>query len=322
MTIKNKIENKVKLINKQIDLFNGNMKRESLKKIFSKINFNSGKRIRGLLLLSIAEAGGVKINSTLLSYAACLELLHLGSLIHDDVIDDSEKRRGILTLHKIFGKELSILAGDYLFSFVSKIIFKKRDLKIFDVFINSVNDICSGAIEEIYYKNNISLTEDKYIKVISQKTGSLICASVEIGALIAKIDLKTFNYLKKYSFFCGIAFQIIDDILDITGNEKELGKPVGSDIYEGKITLPLLKALKNSKLNQRKEIIEIYKSKNTKENLNKIIDFIKRNNGIEDAKLVAENYIKKAKKYLLKSDLKGNKEELIYITDYIINRTF
>ncbi len=320
MIEKSKIEHKINLINKKIDLLK-KIKRESLKNIFSKIKFNSGKKIRGLLLLTTAESCGKKINSDLLTYAACVELLHLGSLIHDDVIDNSEKRRGVFTLYKIIGKELSILAGDYLFSLVSKVIFNKKKSKIFNVFINSVNDICSGAIEEIYNKNNIELTEREYLNIIQQKTGSLICASVEIGALEAKVNIKTFNYLKKYGFFCGIAFQIIDDILDITGNEKELGKPVGSDICEGKITLPLLKALKNSSKEQRKYIEKIYRKGRTKENLNKIINFIFKNKGIECAKAEAENYIKKAKAYLKKAELKGDKKELFYITDYILNRT-
>lgn len=321
MIDKNKIEYKINLINKKIDLLK-KIKNESLKEIFSKINFNSGKRIRGLLLLAVAEACGKKINSNILTYAASLELLHLGSLIHDDVIDDSEKRRGILTLHRVLGNEFSILAGDYLFSLVSKIIFNKKNFRIFSIFINSVNDICSGAIDEIYNKNNIDLTEKQYFNIISKKTGSLICASVEIGALEAKADKKVLNYLKKYGFYCGMAFQIVDDILNITGNENELGKPVGSDILEGKITLPLLMALKNSSYNQKKQIKRIYKEDRAKNNLNKIINFIKQNNGIEEARCTAENYIKKAKENISKVKLKGNKQELFYLADYILNRNF
>lgn len=320
MLDKQQIETEINKINKNILKFQ-NLKHKSLNYIFSKANLTSGKKIRGLLLISVTNSNGFKKNPKIYDLAAAIELLHYASLIHDDIIDDAEKRRGYLSLHKTLGKELSVLAGDYFFSLVTKIIFKEKNFKIFKIFIEAVNNICKGAIDELYNKNNINLKQNEYINIISQKTASLFSASAEIGSLIAKINSLDYSYLKNFGMYAGIAFQIKDDILDITGDEKELGKPAGSDIYEGKITLPLIKALKNSKNSVKLEIKKIYKDKKVVENVNEIVYFIKSNNGIELAYKEAEKYINMAKNFVIKSKIK-NKEELIQIADYMINRNF
>lgn len=320
MLDKKYVEAEINKINKNILKFK-NIRHKSLDYIFSKVNLTSGKKIRGLLLILVANSNGLKKNLKIYNLAAAIELLHYASLIHDDVIDDAEKRRGVLSLHKVLGKELSVLAGDYFFSLVTKIIFNEKNFKIFKIFIDAVNSVCKGAIDEIYNKNNIKLKENEYINIITQKTASLFQISSEIGSLLAKINSNDYENLKKFGLYSGIAFQIKDDILDITADEKELGKPTGSDIYEGKITLPLIKALKNARDSKKSEIKNIYKQKKVLENMDKIMYFIKNNNGIELAYKEAERYVNMAKKFVMKSKIK-NKEALIQIADYMINRNF
>lgn len=311
------IKRKLVLLKKNI-IFIRKIKQKSIRYIFRNFKLLSGKSIRGLLVLTTAEALSGKINRASINTAIAIELLHQATLIHDDIIDNSYKRRGDLTLNKKIGYELSVLTGDFLFSYVNRLIFNQKLPLLLKIFTDTVKDICEGEIEEIYNKNNISLKETQYFEIIRKKTASLIRASVLCGSIFAGCNSNKF--LADYGLYTGIAFQIKDDILDMSSSSKKLGKPVGSDIKEGKATLPFILALKNADNKEKKVMKNLFKKRKIKQ----LIKFIKKNNGIKDSFLIAQNYISKAKKQLNKVKFKNikNKLQLEKIADYVINRNY
>lgn len=311
------IKRKLVLLKKNI-IFIKQIKQKSIKYIFKNFKLLAGKSIRGLLVLITTEALVNKINRASINTAIAIELLHQATLIHDDIIDDSYKRRGELTLHKKIGYELSVLMGDFLFSYVNSLIFKQKSLLLMKIFSDTVKDICEGEIEEIYNKNNISLKEAQYFEIIKKKTASLIKASVLCGAVFAgKYSNK---FLSDYGLYTGIAFQIKDDILDLSSSAKKIGKTAGTDMKEGKVTLPFILALKNADNKEKKLMKDLFKKRKVKQ----LIKFIKKNNGIKDSFLIAQNYISKAKEQLNKVKFKNikNKLQLEKIADYAINRNY
>ncbi len=311
------IKKKLGLIKKGL-LFIKKIKQKSIKYIFKNFKLLSGKSIRGLLVLTVAEAFSGKINLSAVNTAIAIELLHQATLIHDDIIDNSYKRRGELTLNKRIGYELSVLTGDYLFSYVNRIILARNLPELFNMISITVKDICEGEIDEIYNKNNTSLKETEYFNIIKKKTASLIRASVLCGLIVAGKGYN--NFLSNYGLYSGIAFQIKDDVLDMSSNSKKLGKTAGSDIKEGKVTLPFILAYKNADAVEKKLIIKYFKQKKVKS----LIDLIKKNNGIDEALLIAKKYIQMAKNQLNKIKFinEKNKLQLEKIADYILNRNY
>ncbi len=311
------IKKKLNLLKRSISYIKKN-KQKSIKYIFKNFKLLSGKNIRGLLVLITAEGLSGKINMPVINTAIAIELLHHATLIHDDIVDNSYKRRGDLVLNRKIGYELSVLTGDYLFSYVNRLIFEQNIFLLYKIFSETVKDICEGEIEETYNRNNPFLKESEYFEIIKKKTASLIKASVLCGSALANKNLN--KYLSDYGFYAGIAFQIKDDILDISSNLGKLGKSVGSDIKEGKATLPFILALKNANSMDKKVMKKLF----LKNNIKKLISLIKKNNGIKNAFLVAQNYILKAKQQLnnVKFVNMRSKLQLEKIADYIINRNY
>lgn len=311
------IKKKLILLKKRIQ-FIKKIKQKSIKYIFKNFKFLSGKTIRGLLVLITAEALTGKISTATINTAIAIELLHQATLIHDDIIDDSYKRRGNTTLNKKIGYELSVLTGDFLFSYVNKLIMGQNIPLLLKIFTDTVKDICEGEIEEIYNRNNPFLTEKQYFEIIKKKTASLIKASVLCGSVFSKNHSN--KYLSDYGLYIGLAFQIKDDILDMSSNLKKLGKPTGADIKEGKATLPFILALKNADNKEKKIMKNFFKKRKTRQ----LIILIKKHNGIKDSFLIARDYILKAKEQLnmVKFINLKSKLQLEKIADYAINRNY
>ncbi|MBP7792768.1 MAG: polyprenyl synthetase family protein [Candidatus Goldbacteria bacterium] len=311
------IKRKLDLLKKSVS-FVKKTNNKSIKYIFKNFKLLSGKNIRGLLVLTTTEALSGKINMSAINAAVAIELLHQATLIHDDIIDNSYKRRGDPTLNKKIGYELSVLTGDYLFSYVNRLVVNQKLPILLKIFSETVKDICEGAIDEVYNKNNTSMSEKQYFDIINKKTASLIKMSVLCGSIISGNNFN--GCLSDYGRYVGIAFQIKDDILDMSSTSKRLGKPAGSDIKEGKITLPFIFALKNADKKEKKEMIELF----NKRKIKPLIKLIKKNNGIDDAFAIAQDYVKKAKERLNKVNFKHlkNKTQLEKIADYAINRDY
>jgi geranylgeranyl pyrophosphate synthase len=323
--IKDKIiKKKLDLINKRI-LLVGKSNSKGVTELLKNVELGTGKRVRGLLVLLTAECNSNKAQAKAVDLAAAAELLHHATLIHDDIVDSSDRRRGESTLYRKLGYEISVLAGDYLMSVSAKILLKQEDIKLYNILFDSLNCVCEGEVEEVYNKFNASLKEDEYFDIIGKKTAALIKASVLAGAYVGGIKGKQAELLGKFGYDIGMAFQIKDDILDITADPKTLGKPAGSDTKEGKATLPLILALKAAGNSYEKAAIcKVFEDKKTAENSYNIIQFIKKFEGILSAQEVAEKYVKSAKKCLREVKVKYPErlKTLERIADNIVDRTY
>jgi geranylgeranyl pyrophosphate synthase len=312
------IKSRLNLINKRLG-FIKKARQKSIKFIFKNIRLMSGKRVRGLLVLLTAEAVCGKISQGAINTAAAIELLHHATLIHDDIVDNSKKRRGDETLNKKLGYEFSVLTGDYLLSRVNSIIFGQNDREIFRIITECVMEICEGEIEEIYNRGNSGLGEKQYLEIIRKKTAALIKASVEAGAVSGGMK-KGIKDLSEFGAYMGMAFQIKDDILDMTASAEKLGKPAGSDIKEGKATLPYILALRNSTNGAKDRMRVLFEKGKAKE----LIKIVREAGGISDAEEKALAYIYRAKSALRRAKLKypAKKEIMEKLADYVIERNY
>ncbi|MFP4466851.1 MAG: polyprenyl synthetase family protein [Candidatus Goldiibacteriota bacterium] len=291
----------------------------SLRHMLKNTGMRSGKRVRGIFVLLTARANNKKITPRILDVAAAVELLHQATLIHDDIVDNSEKRRGISTLNKTLGYEISVLAGDYFFSTVMNMILKMNDPKIISVFAGAVKDVCEGEIEEVYNKFNTRMTREKYFEIIRKKTASLISSSIEAGARCGGFSPADIRKLKAFGENIGMAFQIKDDILDVEGSSKKLGKTAGTDIKEGKITLPFILALETAPEKEARRIKGFVKKGIYPD---RAYRFIRKYKGAEKAGKTAEKYVLKAKKYLALTGIRPGRDKILLelMADYMVKR--
>ncbi len=278
-----------------------------------------GKKIRPLLvLLSAKLSGGV----TLRTYrgAVLVELLHTATLIHDDVVDNADKRRGFWSINAVFKNKAAVLMGDYLLSRGLMIAVEGNDFDFLGVITNAVKRMSEGELLQIQKTRKLDIDEETYFKVISDKTASLLETCCMIGAMSTSENKNYHDAMKNFGESIGMAFQIRDDILDYEGSSKITGKPVGGDIKEKKITLPLIYSLKQVPKNDADKIRRLIKNNNGKENTNQIIEFVRKNDGIDYALRTAHNYSQKAKNSLKIFPDSPAKLALEGLVDFVIDR--
>ncbi len=241
----------------------------------------SGKRLRPLLVLMTAKACGGIIPETYHG-AVTVELLHTATLIHDDVIDKSDTRRGKRSLHAVYDNTEAVLLGDYLLSTALLESVKTKDLNIIRLISELGQNLAEGELNQISLANNIIVDEDSYFEVIDKKTASLMRASIAIGAITGGADNEMIERFTQLGSILGISFQIRDDIFDYF--KKDVGKPTGNDIREGKITLPLIYALQHAPEVISAEMMEIIKSRDySDDNISRLLTFSKEQGGIDYA---------------------------------------
>lgn len=241
----------------------------------------SGKRLRPLLVLMTAKACGGIIPETYHG-AVTVELLHTATLIHDDVIDKSDTRRGKRSLHAVYDNTEAVLLGDYLLSTALLESVKTKDLNIIRLISELGQNLAEGELNQISLANNIIVDEDAYFEVIDKKTASLMRASIAIGAITGGADNEMIKRFTQLGSILGISFQIRDDIFDYF--KKDVGKPTGNDIREGKITLPLIYALQHAPEAISAEMMEIIKSRDySDDNISRLLTFSKEQGGIDYA---------------------------------------
>ncbi|MBU0472612.1 MAG: polyprenyl synthetase family protein [Bacteroidetes bacterium] len=277
-----------------------------------------GKRIRPLLVLLSAKISG-KISERSFRGASLVELLHTATLVHDDVVDEAEKRRGFPSLNKIWGNKISVLVGDFLLSKGLMIAVENNDFDFLKTITNTVKRMSEGELLQIYKAKKLDINEETYFKIISDKTASLFSTCCEIGALSATENSEKIEALKNYGEYLGIAFQIKDDILDFIGKTKVFGKVQGGDIKEKKLTLPLIYALENCDVSKRNKMIKLIR-KGKNDFVGEIISFVKESNGIVYSQNIAEEYSAKAKKCLDVFEDSDSKTSLIKLVNYVIKR--
>ena len=286
------IEDSLREFNQQYDgLANSGIK--LLDTMVSHIGQTRGKQLRPILLLLISGAFD-KTSSKAVRAALAIETLHITTLIHDDVVDESMLRRGKQTLNSIWGNKLAVLVGDYLYAKVLNILIAIDDKEILKTISSVAQEMGEGELLQQENAREYNLTEDRYYEVIRKKTAVLFSACCKIGAIAANASDEEIKTMALFGECLGIAFQIQDDILDYS-KELNTGKTYGNDIREQKITLPLILGLNNATEKQREEIKEIYhKESITQQEVDNIIDTITELGGIANAKKTIDEYFNKA----------------------------
>ena len=282
-----------------------------------------GKRIRALLTLESAKLckyikGGRDIN-----LAACVELIHAATLMHDDVIDNSDIRRGKKTLNKIWGNQSSILVGDYLLSRCFEMMVEDGNLEVLKLLSSTSSEIAQGEVLQLQHKGEVDILEETYLKIISSKTASLFAAATKVGAILAKKDLKYKDALEFYGKNLGLTFQIADDALDYNSELKFFGKKIGNDFFEGKVTLPIILLYQKISNFEKKEIKNFFvKDKRNEDDFKYVLNLIKTNDIINDCYKKAEYFINLASNSLSVFEETEEKNILKNLTSFSIRRNF
>ncbi len=279
---------------------------------------SGGKRLRPLFLLLSSDLAGYRGYKRVI-LAAVVEALHTASLLHDDVVDEAELRRGKKAANKIWGNNIVVLLGDYLYAKALHISVAQESLPIMEALSKATSQMAEGEILQLMKAGDPTITFEDYIKIITGKTAGLITAACRIAGLLAELSYDRLQALTDFGHNIGIAFQMIDDILDYVAEESELGKKLGKDLMEGKITLPLIELLKKAK--EREEIIELIKQEFfTEESLSKILNYLQKYNCIESSMKIAREYIETAKGSLSLFPPSPYKDTMFRIADYILER--
>lgn len=278
-----------------------------------------GKKIRPLLvLLSSKVAGGV--NERSYRGAVLVELLHTATLIHDDVVDNADKRRGFWSINRMFKNKVAVLMGDYLLSRGLMIAVEGKDYDFLGVITEAVKRMSEGELLQIQKTRKLDIDEETYFKVISDKTASLLETCCQIGAMSASENEEYHKAMKKFGQSIGISFQIRDDILDFEGSSSLIGKPVGGDIKEKKLTLPLIYALNQVPRSDASHIRKLIKNGSAKKNVKEVIEFVRENNGINYAIETAHKYSNDAKDALSVFPDSQSKLALEALVDFVVDR--
>jgi octaprenyl-diphosphate synthase len=278
-----------------------------------------GKKIRPLLvLLSAKVVGGV--NERTYRGATLVEMLHTATLVHDDVVDGAEKRRGLPSINAVWKNKVAVLMGDYLLSRGLLLSVDGEDFDFLKVVTQTVKRMSEGELLQIKKTQRLNIDEETYFRIISDKTASLLSTCCEIGAMSTSKDEQEIVAMRNFGEYLGIAFQIRDDILDYIGSTNIIGKPLGADIKDKKITLPLIYALEHSNNNEKSEIIKLVKNGKKKENIEKVIKFVHLKNGIEYANKIAKEYAYKAKDSISIFNSSESKIALETLVDFVVER--
>ncbi len=324
--ILNNFDQELKKVN-EIILSHSVGKSELIQEISSNLINSGGKRIRPILLIISAKLCGSNNDENQYYLASAVEMIHSATLLHDDVVDMSEIRRGKKTANALWDNKASILVGDYLFSLSFQLMVKSQNLAILDLLAKTSSIIADGEVLQLQNSTNIDLTEDKYFEIIFGKTAVLFSACCEVGALLNNRSKEEIEALKLFGKYLGMVFQIVDDILDYSSSKSTLGKDIGNDFFEGKITLPIIKTYQKADFNNKKLISDIF-AKNFQQSEKNHNDFIKINNliakfeGINDSKNIAKTLADKAIEQLEIFPENIYKNYLSTILEYSLQRIF
>ena len=308
----NSVENKIQeSLSSKINLIN---------EVFSYILKSGGKRFRPLLLIIISRLFKFK-GSDHITLASVIEFIHTATLLHDDVVDEASHRRGKKAARMVWGNQASILVGDYLFSraFIEAVSLKNNEINT--LLSKTCQTLSEGEILQLIHTNDISMKENDYLDIIKFKTASLISLACRLGGLIAGAAGNDLDALSRFGLNLGIAYQMADDTLDYTAEKELLGKTLGQDLKEGKITLPLLHLISHCAPKEKKKIEEMFSQDQLAE---KELEFIQELFGeyrsIDYALNQAESFSEKAKQNLSSLHPSTHKNALVVIADYVISR--
>jgi heptaprenyl diphosphate synthase len=278
-----------------------------------------GKRIRPVFVLLAGKFGDYDIER-MKAVAVSLELIHTASLVHDDVIDEAELRRGEPTIKSRWDNRIAMYTGDYIFARSLENLSALENPRAHQILAKTMVELCLGEIEQIRDKYNLDQNLRTYLRRIKRKTALLIAASCRLGAIAANVDKEEEIALYQYGYYVGMSYQIIDDVLDFTASEQELGKPAGGDLLQGNITLPVLYSMEEESFKQQLEALFARGESITSADLQPVIQQIKTNGSIEKSLEISERYLAKAYDSLGKLPASRAKQTLKGIAKYIGKR--
>ncbi|RLB63567.1 MAG: octaprenyl diphosphate synthase [Deltaproteobacteria bacterium] len=289
-------------------------------KISEHIILSGGKRLRpALLILTMKMMGDQPYSGT--AMAAVIEFIHTATLLHDDAVDQADMRRGLTAANMIWGNEASVLVGDFLFSTSFDLAVDQGNLKILKALASATKRLAEGEILELMKTADITTTEDDYLAVIEGKTAILMAIACEIGSLLADADHEKQSIMKTFGLNLGMAFQMVDDVLDYTSREEDLGKAIGIDLEEGKLTLPLIYTLKQASDEERKQLQEIILADFVNpEDFTYVYQLLTKYKGIQFTMNQARKHIETAKSLLTPLEPSLFKEALVFVADYVLDR--
>ena len=284
--------------------------------------YSGGKRLRPLLTLASAKLCHYSGSSDIL-LAAAVEFIHTATLLHDDVVDQSDLRRGKPSANAIWGNKPSVLVGDFLFSRSFELMVEADSMEVLGVLSKASSQIAEGEVAQLLTTHNLATTQADYLHVIESKTAQLFAAATRIGPILAGLDPKKKNDLEKFGLYLGIAFQLVDDVLDYKTDDPLLGKKKGNDFAEGKVTLPVILAYQQGNDVERKfwsrtfEKVEI-----EPEDLNQAIAYFEKYNALQKSLDLASDYKDKALSYLDNFDESPIRNALVQLTQFVVERQF
>ena len=279
-----------------------------------------GKQMRPMFVFLVAKmVSNGNFKEKTYRGAAIIELIHTATLVHDDIVDDSNRRRGFFSLNALWKNKIAVLVGDYLLSKGLLLSIDNDDFDILKIISTAVREMSEGELLQIEKARRLDITEEVYFEIIRQKTATLIAACCGIGAASVDADIKVIENMREFGKLIGMAFQIKDDLFDYTDNK--IGKPTGIDIKEQKMTLPLIYVLNNCTNKERKWLINSVKRHNKdKKRVKEVISFVKKNGGIEYATKKMKEYQKLALDILSEYPDSEYKRSLMTMVNYVIER--
>ena len=282
--------------------------------------FSGGKRLRPLLMILSARLCGYTGNYEK-TFSTALEYLHTATLLHDDLVDEATLRRGKEVAHSNYGNSITVLVGDYLLARALSISAGTGRLRVVQILAELTESMSQGEVHQLMRKGDINLAEDEYLEVIRRKTAMLFEAACRVSAIIADAPQKSEKALADYGFNLGIAFQMADDLFDYTLKTSDLGKEVGADLREGKLTLPVISALRNATPDDKELMIKIIEDPNfSVEDFKTVIELLDKHGGLAYTQKVAAAYIDKAKQALAIFESCQTRDIMLDIADYALAR--
>ena len=320
--LKNSVENKLMLVEEKIKS-KPDSNVELVKKMTDYHLNTGGKRLRALLTLGSSKLCGYTKGTRDINLAACVELIHAATLMHDDVIDNGSIRRGKKTPNKIWGNHSSVLAGDYLLSRGFEMMVEDENIEVLKLLSSTSSIIAQGEILQLQHKGEVDMLEETYLKIISSKTAELFAAATKVGAILSEMKTKEKEALEFYGRNLGLTFQIADDTLDYNSELKLFGKNIGQDFYEGKITLPIILLFQKANKDEKETLKKTFaKEERNQNDLNYTLSLIKKYDIINSCYQKAKHYINLSSNSL--SVFKDSEEKNILenLTSFSLSRNF
>ncbi|MGB2869744.1 MAG: polyprenyl synthetase family protein [Bacteroidota bacterium] len=279
-----------------------------------------GKRVRPLLVLLSAKVCG-EINESTYRGATLVEILHTATLVHDDVVDDADTRRGFASINAVWKNKVAVLMGDYLLSRGLLLALEHDDYYFLNSTSNAVKRMSEGELLQIQKSRQLNMDEQTYLQIISDKTASLFSTCTDIGAASATDQMETRRQLRAFGENVGLAFQIRDDLLDYLGRKNILGKPTGIDIREKKLTLPIIYALKNGDQKDARQALKIVRNGAKSKDIQWVMDFVEAAGGIDYSTRKAEQYAVAARENLVSVSESPAKSSLLQFVEFVMERS-